>query len=208
MDEAAIITLVVRLLVPLLILRFPLTGLLLSAVADVTDYSFLGTAVNYQYIDKLLDTYYLSLAAITVLRWKDTFARRFALGAFAWRLIGVALVFLTDQRWLLMIFPNFFEPLFVFYLLYVYLSKNNKLFTSGWIVGAVTATLLIPKLVQEYVLHIYQPNPQAAPSWITYLYEHFAWTAIPLYILPPLTVLAVCIRRARARTKKTAKSPQ
>lgn len=209
MDEAAVITLVVRLLIPLLILRFPLTGTLLSALADITDYSFLGTAVNYQFIDKLLDTYYLSLAAITVLRWKDGVAKRIALGAYAWRVIGVALVLFTDQRWLLFVFPNIFEPLFVFYLLYVYLSKNNKLFTSGWVVAFVTITLFVPKLVQEYVLHIYQPNPQAAPQWAITTYDYlaqFAWVAIPLYVLPPLIVLAVCVWRAR--TKNTAKSPQ
>lgn len=206
MDEAAIVTLALRLLIPLLILRFPLTGVLLSALADVTDYSFMGNTTNYQQLDKLLDTYYLSLAAITVLRWKDNLAKRIALCAYAWRVLGVLLIFLTDQRWLLMIFPNFFEPLFVFYLLYVYLSKNNKLFVSGWIIAAVAATLLIPKLIQEYVLHIYQPAPDLAPAWITYLIEHFAWTAIPLYILPPLAILVTCIWRARS--KKTVKSPQ
>jgi hypothetical protein len=199
MDEAAIVTLTLRLLVPLLILRFPLTGILLSALVDVTDYSFLGSAVNYQQLDKLLDTYYLSLAAITVLRWKDGLAKRIALGAYAWRVLGVLLVLLTDQRWLLMVFPNFFEPLFVFYLLYVYLSKNTKLFTSGWIIAAITVTLLIPKLVQEYVLHIYQPSPESAPAWTTFLIDNLAWTAIPLYILPPIIVLIVCIIQARRR---------
>ena len=206
MDEAAIVTLALRLLIPLLILRFPLTGVLLSALADVMDYSFMGGGANYQQLDKLLDTYYLSLAAITVLRWKDSLAKRIALGMYTWRVLGILLVLFTDQRWLLMIFPNFFEPFFVFYLLYVYLSKNNKLFVSGWIIAAVTATLLIPKLIQEYVLHIYQPAPDLAPAWITYLIEHFAWTAIPLYILPPLTILVVCVWRAR--TKRIARSPQ
>lgn len=206
MDEAAIVVLALRLLIPLIILRFPLTGLLLSAFADVTDYSFIGDMSNYQQIDKLLDTYYLSLAAFTVLRWKDGLAKKIALGAYAWRVIGVALVLLTDQRWLFTVFPNFFEPLFVFYLLYVYLSKNSRLFTSGWVISLVAITLVIPKLVQEYVLHVYLPDSQAAPDWITHMIENFAWAAVPLYLLPPLTVLAVYVWRARA--KKTAQSPQ
>jgi len=197
MDEAAIILLAMRLLVPLIILRFPLTGVLLSALVDVNDSAFLGSDVDYQQLDKLLDTYYLSLAALTALRWKDGLARRIALGAYAWRSFGVALVFLTDQRWLLMVFPNFFEPLFVFYLLYVYLSKKDRLFTSGWVVAIVAAVLLIPKIVQEYLLHIYLPAPDTTPVWAVYLVDHFAWAALPLYVIPPLAVLVVCVLRAK-----------
>jgi hypothetical protein len=197
MDEAAIIMLVLRLIVPLLILRLPLIGLLTSALIDVADYSFMGDSPHYQQLDKLLDTYYLSFAALTALRWKDTAARRIALGAYLWRVVGVAFVLLADQRWLLMIFPNFFEPIFVFYLLYAYLSKNDKLFTSRWAIAIVTVVLLVPKLVQEYILHIYQPAPDLAPNWVTYVVNHFAWAAVPLYILPPLAVLCYYIWRTR-----------
>jgi hypothetical protein len=197
MDEAAVVMLVLRLLVPLLILRFPLIGVILSAGIDVVDYTYLGNLADYQLLDKLLDTYYLSFAAITVLKWKDVVARKIALAAYAWRILGVLLVILTDQRWLLVIFPNFFEPLFVFYLLYVFLSKNNKLFTSRWIVIITVAVLLIPKLIQEYILHIYQPAPALAPQWITYIVDHFAWFAAPLYILPPALVLGWYTWRAR-----------
>jgi hypothetical protein len=202
MDEAAMIVLALRLLAPLLILRFPLVGVLISASIDVADYSFMGNIAEYQLLDKLLDTYYLSLAALTVIRWKDGWAKKIALGAYAWRVLGIILILLLDQRWLLMAFPNFFEPLFVFYLLYTYLSKTSRLFTSGWVVATVVTTLLIPKLVQEYILHIYQPAPNAAPAWVTYIVDHFAWAAIPLYIVPPLIVLGVCIVRART-TKKS-----
>jgi len=197
MDELAVFVLCLRLGLPLLILRFPLIGTLLCAVVDVADYSFMGTSESYQQLDKLLDTYYLSFAAITVLRWKDGLARKIALGVYAWRVLGVLLVLLADQRWLLMVFPNFFEPFFVFYLLYVYLSKKDVLFTSRWVVITVTAVLLIPKLIQEYILHIYQPAANQAPAWITYIVEHFAWAAAPLYLLPPLVALTYYTWRAR-----------
>lgn len=208
MDEFAIIIILVRLLLPLLILRFPLTGILLSALADVADYSFTRNVTDYQQLDKLLDTYYLSLAAITVLRWKDGVAKRIALGAYIWRVIGLGLVLLTDQRWLLFAFPNFFEPFFVFYLLFVYLSRSTKLMISGWTIALVTITLLVPKLIQEYILHIYQPAPHTAPAWVTYVAEHFAWAALPLYILPLLVVLVAYVVRTKkkALSQKSSKS--
>jgi len=186
-----------RLGLPLLILRFPLVGTLLCAGLDVADYSFMGASENYQQLDKLLDTYYLSFAAITVLRWKDNLARKIALGAYTWRVLGVLLVLLADQRWMLMVFPNFFEPFFVFYLLYVHLAKKDTLFTSRWAIVSVTAVLLIPKLIQEYILHIYQPATSQAPAWVTYIVEHFAWAAAPLYILPPAVALAWYVWHAR-----------
>lgn len=204
MDEATIIMLVIRLLMPLIILRFPLIGILLCAGSDVVDYPYLGTIENYQLLDKLLDTYYLSFAAIAALRWKDIWVRRIALGAYVWRVIGVALLFATDQRWLLMVFPNFFEMFFIFYLLYIHLSKRTQLISSNAIAGIIIFILLIPKMVQEYILHVYQPSPQSAPNWITYLVEHFAWTALPLTALPPLCVLAYCIWRAKKQPKQRA----
>jgi hypothetical protein len=199
MDEIAVITIVIRLLLPLLILRFPLIGVLLCAAVDVADYTYIGGLEHYQTLDKLLDTYYLSFAAFTVFKWKDIVARRIALGAFAWRIVGVALVLFTDQRWLLMLFPNFFEPLFVFYLLFVYLSKTDKLMTSKWVVAIVVTALLVPKLVQEYILHIYQPSPSTAPAWAIYIVDNFAWVALPAYLLPLISVLLFYIWRAKRR---------
>lgn len=206
MDETALLVLGLRLALPLLILRFPLIGVLLCAGLDVIDYSFMGNLADYQLLDKLLDTYYLSFAALTVLRWQDRAARNIALVAYSWRVLGVLLIFLVDQRWLLLTFPNFFEPFFVFYLLYTYLARNKQLFQTASRIVAVTIVLLIPKLIQEYILHIYQPAPQLAPSWITYIANHFAWTAAPLYVLPPLILMGLYV--FRDRTRKTAKSQQ
>src|SRR5690554_3989273 len=114
MESIIIAVVAVRLLLPLLILRFPLVGVLLCALVDVYDYHFIGGNGWYQHVDKLLDVYYLSFAAFTVLRWHDVIAKRIALWSYVYRIIGVALVILTDQRWLLVLFPNFFEPFFIF----------------------------------------------------------------------------------------------
>lgn len=200
MDEIAIAVIALRLVVPIFILRFPLIGIVACALLDVYDYHFIGGYDWYQTVDKLLDMYYLGFAAFTVLRWQDMTAKWIALCAYTYRSIGVILVIILDQRWLLMVFPNFFEPFFIFYLLFVHLSRSTKMLTKKWIVAAVIAVLLVPKLIQEYVLHIYQPNQEAAPLWIAHLIQHLeqiAWIGIPLYVLPPVLLLVYLVLRAR-----------
>lgn len=212
MDEIVIAVIALRLVVPLFILRFPFVGVISCALLDVYDYHFIGQYEWYQAVDKLLDLYYLGFAAFTVLRWQDITSKWIALSAYAYRVVGVVLVMTLDQRWLLMVFPNFFEPFFVFYLLYVYLSKSTQMLTKKWIIAAVVAVLLIPKLVQEYILHVYQPNQEAAPEWVAQviqMLEQVAWIGFPLYVLPPIALLAYLVLKARKATvAEKAMSPR
>lgn len=208
MDEMAIAVIALRFLLPLCILRFPLVGVIACAMLDVYDYHFIGGYEWYQVVDKLLDIYYLGIAAFTVLKWQDITAKWIALSAYLYRVVGVVLTMTLDQRWLLMVFPNFFEPFFIFYLLFVYMSKTTKMLTSRWIAVAVIAVLLLPKLVQEYVLHVYQPNQEAAPVWMTRFIQHLeqiAWVGIPLYVLPPAMLLLYLVFKAR-RSNGTARA--
>lgn len=201
MEPIIIAVVAVRLLLPLLILRFPLVGVLLCALVDVYDYHFIGGNGWYQHVDKLLDVYYLSFAAFTVLRWHDVIAKRIALWSYVYRIIGVALVILTDQRWLLVLFPNFFEPFFIFYLVFVYVSGTKQMIVSKGVLLLIAASLLIPKLIQEYVLHIYQPNPAMVPEWVTHIvatFQEMKGAVILLYLLPPAAALAwLWLRRIR-----------
>jgi len=110
-----------RLLVPLAVPRYPLpaifTALLLDGV-DQTLFQQFAPAVleGYQAYDKALDIYYLTIAYVSTLRnWENRFALRHARVLFCWRLVGVALFEITGLRWLLLIFPNAFEYLFIFY---------------------------------------------------------------------------------------------
>ena len=67
---------IVRLIVPVFILRWPLGGLIASAVADTLDVVLIaairsGMFEDYTSTDKMLDTYMLAFAAIVAWRWQN-----------------------------------------------------------------------------------------------------------------------------------------
>ncbi len=163
MDSFAFWT-IVRLVVPLSIVRYPFWGFLLSAYIDVIDYPFLPLQTDtditsYHIWDKILDTYYLALAAYTSLSWKDPIARKISITSFLYRAFGVLLFVLTQFRPLLFVFPNFFELYFLFYLIYRFFAKKDILFTSRKTEVIVILAILIPKLVQEYFMHVIKTTP-------------------------------------------------
>ena len=70
----------------------------------------------YQSVDKALDIYYLSIAYLSTMRnWTSDAAFRIAQFLFYYRLVGVALFELTDERLMLLLFPNTFEYFFIAY---------------------------------------------------------------------------------------------
>ena len=105
---------IVRLIVPLFILRWPLGGLIASAIADTLDVVIIaairsGMFEDYTGMDKLLDTYMLVFAAIVAWRWENRFARFAGIALFGYRVVGVAFLQLTDARWVLFVFPSVFD---------------------------------------------------------------------------------------------------
>jgi hypothetical protein len=149
-----LIVLAVRLTVPLLIFRRPLLGGALSFVADAADlvvFNAFGFPDDYQRLDKGLDLYYLSIEMLVALRWAPL-PRAVAGGLFLWRVVGAVLFEVTGDRWVLLVFPNLFE---LWWLLVVILgAKGQQLSrrrTAFWLV-----VLLVPKLVHEYVLHVWR----------------------------------------------------
>ena len=114
---------IIRLIVPLIIFRWPLLGILLSAFIDGEDWHYLNlhTSGDYEFYrvwDKVLDTYYLGIAAFTSWYWKDKIARILSLSAYGFRTIGVLLFSFINNGIFLLIFPNFFEYFFIFYLFF------------------------------------------------------------------------------------------
>jgi hypothetical protein len=66
-------------------------------------------------------------------------------------MLGVAIFELTDARPVLLLFPNVFELYYLFVLTVWRLYPSYELTrqrTLGWL-----TVLLVPKLVQEYLLH-------------------------------------------------------
>lgn len=160
LTEPWLVVIGLRLLLPLSILRWPLAGGLVAFLADTFDVVTLDllhaeSYAPYNPIDKWLDTYYLALEAWVCRSWANRPARVAALGLFAYRLVGAALYEITGLRAALFLFPNLFELFFLTYLLGHALA-GDRVLTSVRAIVAVNVLLLVPKELQEYVLHVAQ----------------------------------------------------
>ncbi len=155
-----LIVTLLRLLIPLLIFRYFSIGFIASFFLDAVDLDiiqFFGGRIfpSYQFWDKTLDTYYLSMAMLFSLSWKNELARQSSVILFFYRVIGVVLFVVTGYRALLFFFPNLFEFFFIFYLLYLHFFKTDPIYSLKNLM-IILVILLIPKLVQEYILHFAQ----------------------------------------------------
>ncbi|MBI4089513.1 MAG: hypothetical protein HY424_02275 [Candidatus Levybacteria bacterium] len=183
-----------RLLIPFTILRWPLLGIVLSVYIDGVDFGNLPlrTAQNfesYQVWDKILDIYYLAFAALVSLSWKDNLACIIGIGSFLYRLVGVLLFVILDSRLTLFIFPNFFENFFIFYLFFTHLT-GEKILLNSWKGSAIIIlAILVPKLAQEYFMHILQIEPSRALGFnfpdkdIIILTDWLIYSFIPVAVL-------------------------
>jgi hypothetical protein len=147
---------IIRLIFPLSIFIFPFWGVVFSMLLDAFDIflpSFPGmeSFPNYQYWDKALDTYYLTIAFLTTISWKDLLAKNIGLFLYSLRTIGVFLFVVTEQRYWLFFFPNFFEYYFLFYLGYKYFYKKDPLNSKAFL--GIFLIIIVLKVVQEYILH-------------------------------------------------------
>jgi hypothetical protein len=159
-----IVVIALRIVVPLLILKRPLAGGVIAMLLDGVDVIIVeffgpgGMGSHYHSLDKVLDLWYLGLEFWVSLRWTARLPRLISIGLFAWRLLGVALFELTGWRPALFIFPNLFEHWYLFVLV-----------RDRWFPGIDLATwrqcltwlvlLYIPKLAQEYLLHVAEAQP-------------------------------------------------
>ena len=164
MTEGQAIIIAARLLLPLLVVRWQLAGGIAAVLADGLDVVVVefisdgGMGDHYHRLDKVLDTYYLALFAAVAWRWRNQWARRTALALFAYRLAGVALFEVTQARWVLFVFPNLFEN----WWFYCVLARGywpSIAPTSMRTTATALVVLLVPKLAQEYLLHVAEAQP-------------------------------------------------
>lgn len=146
-----------RCLVPLLILRYPLPGLVASIIVDgdrVILHAYTNVSLDdYQLYDKAFDLYYLSIAYIATLRnWRDPTAITIARVLWLYRLLGVALFALTDDHRMLFLFPAAFEFFFLLYEIVRVRWNPQRMTGTALLVMAAAAWTL--KLPQEYWLHV------------------------------------------------------
>ena len=148
-----------RLLVPLLIPRFPLPALIACLIIDAADQTIFQkfSTVNlesYQSYDKALDIYYLSIAYLSTYRnWTNRAAFKISQFLFYFRMIGIALFQLSGINAFLFIFPNTFEYFFIFYTV-VGLRWNPKKLSTKFLIFVALFIWIFIKLPQEYWLHI------------------------------------------------------
>ena len=164
MSTGELIVIAVRILVPLLILRYPLAGGLAAVAVDALDVVMIeliglgGFGAHYAQLDKLLDTYYLTLELIVALRWESAWARVPAVVLYVYRLVGVILFELTDTRWLLLVFPNMFENWWLYCVIVAQFLP--AIYPRSFKTAAIPfVLLLIPKLFQEWLLHYQEAQP-------------------------------------------------
>jgi len=148
-----IVLICVRLLLPMLIPRFPLPAIVACLIVDSADQSILQAldvvVPSYQNIDKALDVYYLSIAYVATMRnWENLEALQIARALFYFRVVGVLAFELTDERILLAVFPNAFEPFFIYY---EFIRMRGNPMKSRKALVLVTAIIwLVVKLPHEW----------------------------------------------------------
>lgn len=200
----------IRLVVPLIILRYRLTGILLSILADMYDWKLVDLSGSedyefYQNWDKALDVYYQFFIAAIVLGFKDIKVRYTALGLFVYRMAGVILFSIFHERSLLFIFPNVFENFVIFYMVFIKVSKSEQLFRSKRIAISVLSAIAIPKLLHEYFQHFVVKQPweifdiagRAGTSGVLKEYLNYLIFGGVFYVLPMGILLFFLIRKAR-----------
>ena len=211
MDQGAVI--VVRVLAALPTLRFPLEGFLLALEVDKWDWYWLDAGSHskeyqalYQQWDKVLDLFALGVAAFVALRWRDRTMRTMALVAFLLRAGGVGAFLLTEERWLLVAFPNVFETLFLMYVVFQVIAPGEPMLTGAASATMVFLAALLPKLGEEYYLHMLERRPWDAVNLpIPDAVEPQVWLAV--VYLPAAVVVALLVRRGRRLAVEHGRDP-
>lgn len=162
--QGQLFVIALRVLVPLLILRWSLTGGILAMLVDAVDVIVVeffgpgGMGGHYSQLDKGLDSYYLGLEAVVAWYWVNPWARWTALALFAYRLVGAVLFEVTQVRALLFVFPNLFENWWL-YCVAVARFRPRWLPTSWRSMVLPLLVLLVPKMGQEWLLHVAEAQP-------------------------------------------------
>jgi len=179
-----------RLLVPLLVFKYPLPAIVACMLLDGVDQTVFQTFTSldlshYQSYDKALDIYYLALAYVATMRnWTSRPAFEVARFLFFYRLVGTTIFELTGgtHRWLLLVFPNTFEYFFIFYEI-VRTRWDPKRFSPRWWIAAAAVIWIVVKLPQEAWIHVFKLD-------LTDTMRDVAWFT-PALVLAVLALAAV-----------------
>ncbi|MDC3402559.1 hypothetical protein OAX95_01335, partial [bacterium] len=156
-----LVVMAMRFIIPLFIPRFPLPAILAALVIDAADQTIFQQFTNlnldgYQNYDKALDIFYLTIAFLATYRnWTNTIAINVARFLWYYRLFGVWLFEVVQQRWILFIFPNTFEYFFIAYVA-IRTQWDPRRLTDRVVIGLAAGIWIFIKLPQEWWIHIAQ----------------------------------------------------
>ncbi|MGX7678487.1 hypothetical protein ACSMXN_06290 [Jatrophihabitans sp. DSM 45814] len=195
-----VVVVALRVIVPLLIPRFPLPAILAALVIDGVDQtvfqSWLSASTwaqlenGYQGYDKALDVFYLTIAYTATMRnWKNPSALRWAQFLWLYRLVGVTTFEILHNasapeswRWLLLVFPNTFEYFFIAYEA-IRLRWDPRRLSPRSIAALVAFIWIFIKLPQEWWIHV------ARLDFTDFASEH-GWV-VPTIVILVIVVVAV-----------------
>ena len=117
MTLEVLVVAIIRIAGSLPVLRWALAGGILAVLVDLSDLLLrdtldLGGLPDYQGLDKWLDQVYMACFLVVAVHWQGL-ERNVAIGLYAWRLVGFVAFELTQQRSILLLFPNVFELWFL-----------------------------------------------------------------------------------------------
>lgn len=169
MELGAILVIALRIVVPLIILRYWFWGGVVAMLLDAADVILVDLTIvaglgddgfggYYHQTDKLLDMYYLAIEMFVAWRWDNPWAKWTAAALFAFRIVGVAAFEVTQARIALFIFPNMFENWWL-YCAFVF-QYREQWSPRSWTTTLVPlGILLVPKMGQEWLLHYSEAQP-------------------------------------------------
>ncbi len=154
-----VIVLLLRLLVPFTILRWPLAGTILAILADSSDvlvfdyfdYGFLS-GIQYHVLDKIFDMWQLFFEFLVVRSWMDVLARKTGMILFGWRALGFLVFIIFGLREAFFLAPNIFEYFFLAMLVIWKFNKKFELKKKSLII--ILLIIGIPSLIKEYLMHV------------------------------------------------------
>jgi hypothetical protein len=156
MIDPIILSILIRLIVPLLTLQFPFFGFVAAIIADALGDCMLvdilggGFGDSYHLFDKWLDFYMITIAVIVSLRFKKL-EKYTCLVLFSIRAVGIILFEITNSHLFLIIFPNIFEFFFVFITFTKIFWKKFELTKKNLVM--VLLIISVPKIILEIIFH-------------------------------------------------------
>lgn len=144
---------ILRILVAPLIFIWPLLSIIVSFFLDLIDGDFAYKVVSkklYQIIDKNLDLWwFINIMIYSYINYPDY--KIYLLILFIYRVVGQLIYYVSGNRKILLLFPNFFE--WVFFL--IFLGKNYyPSIITGQTFYLILLVIFFVKIFHEWFLHV------------------------------------------------------